>query len=348
MDGEPSAATTLAFDTNLTAGLLPAMIHEVPIPKFLKSIMRSPVFSMGVDAVGDQQDPSGLPLHLHDENWLGVVRGEKQWILSTAPPNRSPATAFKRLSFEGVLVEEAKLEKMAAEQMSKNRHNEDLPKALKCVQRAGEIIYLPAGTWHATYNLQTELSGGVTLAVGGMGGSNSAIAAAVTGDLPALARLGKKNRLLGRNGQGEQAIHRASSVAVVRALDALGAAPLGSFSTASGLLPLHYYAMDGEIAQLEWVRNKLISSPNSNSDSDSDSSDAAAGAGVFCTQEAREGSRFAGQYPLHFAAAKCSLAALDWLVNQAGCPLLTPDSDKGNGQQPIHTAARYTCSTVRM
>ena len=83
-------------------------------------------------------------------------------------------------------------------------------------QLPGDIIYLPAATWHATYSTAGPEGAEAVVGVGGMGDSTPAIAAAALGDTAALAaELAADPAALHRlNAFGETPVHRAPTAAV--------------------------------------------------------------------------------------------------------------------------------------
>ena len=99
---------------------------------------------------------AGLPMHAHGETWLGVVHGAKRWFcyeLGDGPPRDVSAALHPLASaraWYGAVYGQA-------------RH---LPKT--CLQRAGDVFYLPPGWKHATLNV------GETVAVGGQLGYGAA------------------------------------------------------------------------------------------------------------------------------------------------------------------------------
>jgi len=132
----------------------------------LSSVSLSPVLSMG--GIG-----TGLGYHQHDEAWLAMIRGGKQWFFR-APDN--PGNKFyRRVSMEAL---------------------QDESGVVKCRQRAGEVIYFPEGWWHATYNLPDEVDN-LTIAIGGQGSVNGFKGMVHRSDIEALkksaAGMSKKN-----------------------------------------------------------------------------------------------------------------------------------------------------------
>jgi hypothetical protein len=108
---------------------------DYEIPPALTDAVAQPIVSIG-GAGG------GLAFHQHEENWLALITGRKRWLL--APPNAAPpATAHRRVA-EG--------------------EQPPHPGTIVVDQQPGEILYLPPGWWHCTYNAPTE-PGGLTVAV---------------------------------------------------------------------------------------------------------------------------------------------------------------------------------------
>eukprot|EP01043_Picozoa_sp_COSAG02_P042195 COSAG02_NODE_3564_length_6552_cov_5.292112_4_plen_296_part_00 len=108
---------------------------DYEIPSALADAVAQPIVSIG-GAGG------GLAFHQHEENWLALVTGRKRWLL--APPTAaSPATAHRRVA-EG--------------------EQPPHPGTIVVDQQPGEILYLPPGWWHCTYNAPADL-GELTVAV---------------------------------------------------------------------------------------------------------------------------------------------------------------------------------------
>lgn len=56
-----------------------------------------------------------------------------------------------------------------------------------CVQRAGEVVYIPSGWWHATYNLPyDDADDAISVGIGGIGSSPGLHAVVSDGDLEGL------------------------------------------------------------------------------------------------------------------------------------------------------------------
>eukprot|EP00656_Telonema_subtile_P005291 TRINITY_DN12405_c0_g2_i1.p1 TRINITY_DN12405_c0_g2~~TRINITY_DN12405_c0_g2_i1.p1 ORF type:complete len:153 (+),score=23.55 TRINITY_DN12405_c0_g2_i1:3-461(+) len=84
---------------------------------------------------------SGLGFHTHGRSWIGNVAGTKVWWLY--PPGAMPSQAYRSIGISSV-------RSWHARQMLQK-----LPPAaqpFRCVQRAGEVLWLPEFWWHATQN----------------------------------------------------------------------------------------------------------------------------------------------------------------------------------------------------
>nr|KAG5708468.1 hypothetical protein BaRGS_026195 [Batillaria attramentaria] len=82
---------------------------------------------------------SGLMFHQHTDTLAGVVFGKKRWFLY--PLTRNPPGGV----YNGLLIMEW------YKRIYPNLTLQDRP--LECIQQAGELIYLPEGTYHATINV---------------------------------------------------------------------------------------------------------------------------------------------------------------------------------------------------
>ena len=110
---------------------------DYKVPCALQDAVAKPIVSIGSTG-------GGLSFHQHEENWLALITGRKRWFL--APPKAAPPqTAHRRVTEE-----------------SQPRH----PGMLVVDQQPGEILYLPTGWWHCTYNYSArEEPDGLTIAV---------------------------------------------------------------------------------------------------------------------------------------------------------------------------------------
>ena len=153
----------------------------------------------------------GLDMHQHEEAWLGLVVGTKDWLI--ASPRTSPPSAG---DWAHITAHDARTaEKAIRGELSRPE------KLLTCRQRAGEIIYLPDAWHHSTYNVDArtpqQIRNGIpalTLGVGGNGRAPAACGAVAFNDLAALRAMPKK-ALKRRTVVGLTALHAAASTAAV-------------------------------------------------------------------------------------------------------------------------------------
>lgn len=126
--GDPD--DVFAFDTTALDAA------DVQQPSFLDKFGAEawPILSLGPSR-------SGLPMHAHGETWLGLAHGAKRYF--AAPPGGGidpdvrkeiHPLASARQWYEAVIVE----------------RNQSM---LSCLQRASDVVYLPAGWKHATLNV---------------------------------------------------------------------------------------------------------------------------------------------------------------------------------------------------
>lgn len=106
------------------------------VPQLLEEVHGAPVFSAG-------RVNTGIGFHRHNEAWLAQLRGRKAWFL--LPPS-SPRPAV----------------------LPPWWYLDARPHGLRfCVLEPGEVLFLPANWWHATWNLEE-----FTVAVGWEGGAS--------------------------------------------------------------------------------------------------------------------------------------------------------------------------------
>ncbi|XP_063437147.1 bifunctional arginine demethylase and lysyl-hydroxylase psr-1-like isoform X1 [Mytilus trossulus] len=133
--GEPLYIFDRMFynDSSLPTTLKPPKYFEI------KDGRDDSIFFLGASS-------SGVSFHKHADAWNGVIYGEKRWFLY--PVNHTPPggvyPGFTQIEwFEKVYPFLPESEK-----------------PIECVQKAGEILYLPEGTYHGTINM------GDTVAIG--------------------------------------------------------------------------------------------------------------------------------------------------------------------------------------
>eukprot|EP01049_Picozoa_sp_SAG25_P023577 SAG25_NODE_10122_length_345_cov_0.841463_1_plen_114_part_11 len=87
-------------------------------------------------------DGQGLGFHTHSDSWLGLAAGMKRWLLFA--PGTFPTAFPSRLLDVELLLRRG---------WSRQPNGTESPPPMECFQRAGEILYLPAGWTHATQNV---------------------------------------------------------------------------------------------------------------------------------------------------------------------------------------------------
>ena len=88
-----------------------------------------PIYAWGVGGLH-----SGVPFHRHGAVYAEVMAGSKRWWLS--PPHQVPAFHGNATQLSYAL-----------------QHPAEEPGVLACTAHADEVLYIPAGWWHATLNL---------------------------------------------------------------------------------------------------------------------------------------------------------------------------------------------------
>ena len=280
-------APPLVFDSNGSSALLATLGADIRPLGALAAVLQTPLFSLA-DGTAAEDSKTGLAFHHHDESWLALLSGVKIWFVPSG--TAEPESAYDRRPLAQLL--------QAREAGALRR----------CEQRPGDVVYLPAHTWHATYS-----SGGAVLGVGGMGDSTEAIGLAVTGDLAGLSALAaaEPGALSRRNAKGELPTHRAATVEVLAWLATEGGVPFldDADHDGGGGQPIHAAALRGDMASMAWLHEH--------------------GARLDAV------SARSGQQPAHFAAAGRSLAALAWLHAHGA----SVEARSGSGQVPLHLAA---------
>ena len=124
------------------SGFVRQLRGDYTVPSILHRFSLMELFTLG------GMGPSATPATYHAVGWLALVHGAKHWFLhppGTDWPGFEPKCEYAR----DVL---------------------DKSTVLQCVQKPGEIIFLPEGTWHATCNTVSWTVGiGGQNAVAGVG-----------------------------------------------------------------------------------------------------------------------------------------------------------------------------------
>jgi hypothetical protein len=107
---------------------------------------------------------SGAPWHLHKDAVNALVYGRKLWLL--LPPERALYSALPMAEWLAAAEARGSAEASTnATSPATTAAARGLPKgALVCVQRAGDVMYVPPGWGHAVLNLNTSV--GVAIEMG--------------------------------------------------------------------------------------------------------------------------------------------------------------------------------------
>ena len=125
----------------------------------------------------------GLPFHIHGEAWLGLISGVKTWLIY--PPGytlpeviRKSWNPFRYSKdwFSLLLPELKTLELINSTSYPNASVGSSSYRPLKCIQRPGDILFLPAGWSHMTLNAEvldwTMHSNNIAASAVGVGGQS--------------------------------------------------------------------------------------------------------------------------------------------------------------------------------
>eukprot|EP00931_Biecheleriopsis_adriatica_P115338 TRINITY_DN91144_c0_g1_i1.p1 TRINITY_DN91144_c0_g1~~TRINITY_DN91144_c0_g1_i1.p1 ORF type:complete len:431 (+),score=82.36 TRINITY_DN91144_c0_g1_i1:59-1351(+) len=194
---------------------------------------RSPIATLGRPQASDA---AGLSFHRHERSWLLLASGRKRWYFYTGP--EMPATSLDRVSEDELLLREGPGGSFFST-------HEQVP---------GEVVLIPDGVWHCTYNGGEEL----TFGVGGMGRLDSdAEAWAAQGDLEALKEV-PSQWLKPIASQLARTAAEQAQLPVLRWLAAEGLGRPGvnvltAADPATGAAALHYAAAAGAPEVVAWL-----------------------------------------------------------------------------------------------
>jgi hypothetical protein len=93
-------------------------------------------------AVGQQG--TGLPFHFHKEAWNEAVAGLKRW--SVYPPSEVPPAHYLMIDSHAEWLQTVLPKLLPAERPA------------ECLQRPGELVYVPEGWWHAVVNVEPTMA----------------------------------------------------------------------------------------------------------------------------------------------------------------------------------------------
>ena len=114
------------------------------------SLFSSALSDMADHVLSLGRSGSGLPFHSHGQSWLELLQGHKLWLLH--PPGPLPEVSQP-------WVPESEQLPLADWLATRLRRADPAP--IVCLQRAGDLLYLPAAWHHATFNI------GETVAIAG-------------------------------------------------------------------------------------------------------------------------------------------------------------------------------------
>ena len=118
-------------------------------------------FTMARQVISIGTDEHGLSMHNHEEAWLMMITGRKRWLLmdpADKPLNEKWSALMKS--------QPSKVHGHAwawdqAGPLRGDKSSDTPGMATECVQRPGEIMYLPKSWWHSTWN------DGIAVGIGG-------------------------------------------------------------------------------------------------------------------------------------------------------------------------------------
>jgi hypothetical protein len=150
-----------AFEAHIERKL-PEILGDLIIPPFLRATAPGHAQTQYWEFFAGPAN-SGAPLHYHNDAFNVLVHGEKRWVL--LPPSRTVRSNWHPTHWVG---KEARLgEKHPAGRAWSWEHNgstasmdsgsmqETWP--LKCVQKAGDLLYVPLHWGHATLNVHDSI-----------------------------------------------------------------------------------------------------------------------------------------------------------------------------------------------
>jgi hypothetical protein len=274
------------------------------LPPLLASMHHRQIVSVG-------RSGTGSFLHRHDSSWLFLSSGVKEWLL--LPPSTSH-------------LDEAQ----EANPCTLRAEFPDLDWST-CTQHAGEILYLPKGTWHATCNLPdvNETSSATETMVLGAGAqglakqSDRLFYAARDGNISEIDKMCLEAPFTrsttvsaAPSPSPDTAMHVAASHDRILVMEHLMAAQCGgswmmhAFAGPTGDLPVHHAARYGS---LNVMRSMLQGEPGL----------------------ANAISKSLRRTPLHSAAYYGHVAVIDMLLS-SGAEI---DAKLSSGDTPVHRAA---------
>lgn len=100
------------------------------------------------------RDLQGLTFHRHNAAWNAVVFGAKRWILYDPKRIEGNTTRLKRMTRDVVRPVQPSTSEWIRDLYGKDERMEEIRNhGHDCVQRAGEMIYVPSGWAHMVVNI---------------------------------------------------------------------------------------------------------------------------------------------------------------------------------------------------
>ena len=131
---------------------------ETDLNEIIPDLLQPLGFQWHIVSIGN--DGTGLPPHKHSASWLGLVKGEKKWFVSP-PEELTPAAMLigknksKSTDYDlGIELYVQAVFNVPSKYSKELRNDLIVRKGLfECVQRAGDIIFIPHLWWHSTENV---------------------------------------------------------------------------------------------------------------------------------------------------------------------------------------------------
>ena len=102
--------------------------------------------------IGVGRSGSGLPFHWHQESFVEVMEGRTFWSLLSGQD--SPAYNPEKTHGQWLIDEKVR----GPDALSPDRKVAGRRRRQFCIQKAGEVLYIPAGYWQGTFNLEETVS----------------------------------------------------------------------------------------------------------------------------------------------------------------------------------------------
>jgi len=168
-----NTADTFTFDADILNSI-PELRNDFDVPEVFSRWANPAAEAEGsawhILSLGASR--TGLPFHTHGESWLGLVHGLKMWYIY--PPGTGPPLAVLNSSSPLTSVAEwvstvlPTLRDLPFASTSGDSGNSDKGyRPIECLQRPGDIMYVPSGWSHQTINVGEALGVGAQRVFGG-------------------------------------------------------------------------------------------------------------------------------------------------------------------------------------